>query len=126
MTRKEQIENAAKKYATHWVDTNITDFHGKYEQKLDFVLPEHNAFLAGAEWADANPKSPWISVENDLPCNHDSMIREVCKGVDYETNRVLVLLIDGAIEISYMYRWMPHAWRWNTCEVTHWMPLPEY
>ena len=27
-------------------------------------------FEAGAKWADNNPKSPWISVEDDLPCNH--------------------------------------------------------
>lgn len=26
-------------------------------------------FEAGARWADANPKSPWISVEDDLPNN---------------------------------------------------------
>ena len=60
-----------------------------------------------------------------LPCNHEKMICEVSKGIDYETNRVLVLLIDGTIEISYMYRWMPHAWRWNTYKVTHWMPIPK-
>ena len=104
MTREEQIAAASCAY-------------GMRGSSIDFA--------AGATWADANPKSPWISVEEDLPCNHDSMICEVCKGVEYETNRVLVLLIDGTIEISYMFRLTPHAWHWNTYKVTHWMPLPE-
>lgn len=55
MTRKEQIEKAAEKYATHLVDTKETDFHGNYNQERSFVLPEYNAFVAGVKWADANP-----------------------------------------------------------------------
>ena len=55
MTRKEQIEKAAEKYATHWVDTKETDFYGNYEQEWGFVLSEYNAFVAGVKWADANP-----------------------------------------------------------------------
>ena len=105
MTREEQIAVASCAY-------------GMRGSSIDFA--------AGATWADKHPKSPWISVDDDLPCNHDSMICEVCKGVEYETNRVLVLLIDGTIEISYMFRLTPHAWHWNTYKVTHWMPLPEY
>lgn len=116
MTRDEEVRNA--------IDTIIPIFPSNNGRTYEQALMA-SGFEAGVKWADANPKSPWISVEEDLPCNHDSMICEVCKGVDYETNRVLVLLIDGTIEISYMYRWMPHAWRWNTYKVTHWFPLPE-
>ena len=55
MTRKEQTEKAAEKYATHLVDTKETDFYGNYEQEWGFVLSEYNAFVAGVKWADANP-----------------------------------------------------------------------
>lgn len=60
MTREEEIRNAAEQYATHLVDTNVTDFYGNYEKKMDFVLDEYNAFLAGAKFADEHPKSPWM------------------------------------------------------------------
>ena len=32
------------------------------------------AFKKGAEWADNNPKNPWISVEDDLPFNHKELL----------------------------------------------------
>lgn len=118
MTREEQINEAVNTY-----------MNGLFEDGIEIPIEDfeniEEGFIAGATWADKHPKSPWISVDDDLPCNHDSMICEVCKGVEYETNRVLVLLIDGTIEISYMFRLTPHAWHWNTYKVTHWMPLPE-
>lgn len=53
MTREEQIAAASYVY-------------GMRGSSIDFA--------AGATWADANPKSPWISVEEDLPCNHEELI----------------------------------------------------
>ena len=53
MTREEQIEITSLAY-------------GCVGSSIDFE--------AGAKWADANPKSPWISVDDDLPCNHEDMI----------------------------------------------------
>ena len=44
----------------------------------------------GLEIADNNPKSPWISVKDDLPCNHP----ELADGYIY-TNQVLVKIHDG-------------------------------
>ena len=114
MTRDKQIVEASHNYSKTLNKKGVFDYK---DMKC--------AFEEGAMWADKYPKSPWISVDDDLPCNHDSMICEVCKGVEYETNRVLVLLIDGTIEISYMFRLTPHAWHWNTYKVTQWMPLPE-
>jgi hypothetical protein len=116
MTREEQIAAAFDDYS----DARKLCTFGDFEYD-DIQV----AFEEGAEWADNHPKSTWISVRGDLPCNDDSMICEVCKGIEYETNRVLVLLIDGTIEISYMFRLTPHAWHWNTYKVTHWFPLPE-
>lgn len=80
----------------------------------------------GLKVADANPKSPWISVKNKLPCDEKDMVIEFLKGVELRTKKVGVLLEDGFIDITYMYRFPPHGWHWNTCDViTHWFPIPE-
>lgn len=132
MAREEQIRNAAAEYATHLVETDITDFHGKYEKKMDFVLPEYNAFLAGVEWVDANPKSQWISVDNDLPCNHKELIEN-----EHYTKKVLVVLewgdnpIEKLISICDMCNVIgPYNvdWYWRDSAYYHvilWSPLPE-
>ena len=61
MTREEEIRNA--------IDTIFpippSGKGRKYEQALMAT-----GFEAGVKWADSNPKSPWISVDEDLPCNH--------------------------------------------------------
>ena len=80
----------------------------------------------GLSIADANPKSPWISVKDKLPCNEKDLIVEVFKGVELRTKKVGVLSIDGYIDRSYMYSLPPHGWHWNTNDtITHWFPLPE-
>ena len=117
MTREEQIRNA--------VDTTFpihpSEKGRNYEQSLMAT-----GFEAGAQWADANPKSPWISVKDKLPCNEKDLIVEVFKGVELRTKKVGVLSIDGYIDISYMYSLPPHGWHWNTNDtITHWFPLPE-
>ena len=80
-------------------------------------------FEAGAMWADANPKSPWISVEDDLPCNNPNNIHFGF------TNRVLAT--DGKnISIACMKKNKNNKWVWcneNSIELshvtTHWMPI---
>ena len=105
MTREEQIEITSLAY-------------GCVGSVIDFE--------AGAKWADANPKSPWISVENDLPCNHEDMVKVSIEGVELNTDRVLVTLDDGTTDISYMFKPIPHSWRWNeVLTITHWMPIPK-
>lgn len=132
MTRKEEIINAAEQYAAHLVDTDVTDFYGKYEQKMDFVLDEYNAFLAGAKFADEHPKSPWVNVENDLPCNHKDLLEN-----EHYTKYVLAVLEwndDSSkkhIEVCDMCNKIgsfnvDFYWRKNGYyTVTHWMKLPE-
>lgn len=83
-------------------------------------------FEAGARWADRNPKSPWISIKDDLPCNHGEMIKVSIDNIELNTDRVLVMLYDGTMDISFMFKPIPHSWRWNeTLEITHWMPIPK-
>ena len=73
----------------------------------------------GLDVADSNPKSPWISVEDDLPCNHEEMVH-----TNY-TDRVLVLSRYGYPEVAFMCI-IEDVWEWNTLmQVSYWMPIPE-
>ena len=102
MTRHEKLQKAADR----WADST--------------------SFICGAYWADDNPKSPWISVEDDLPCNHKELIDKEIN----MTKRVLVLCKDEKSNITPDMMGMffiENCWQW-TCEihfkVTHWMPIP--
>ena len=84
-------------------------------------------FEAGAKWADANPKNPWISVNDDLPCNHEEMIHVVVEIIELRTDRVLAMTDDGIIVIAYMYKFGSWTWHWSETErITHWMPIPKF
>ena len=51
----------------------------------------------GLETADAYPKSsPWISVEDDLPCYHGELTH-----LNY-TDRVLISARNGFVEVTFM------------------------
>ena len=105
MTREEQIAIASCAY-------------GSRGSSIDFTV--------GAKWADSHPKSPWISVKEELPCDEKDMVIEFLAGIELRTKRVLVLLEDGIIGITYMYCFPPHGWHWNINDViTHWVPIPE-
>ena len=111
MTREEQIRNA--------VDTTFpippSEKGRNYEQALMAT-----GFQAGAQWADDNPKSPWISVKDDLPCNHKELI-----SLDDKRDTLYVLaIIRGHIIFSRMYK-LEGKWFWENDEPTHWMPIPE-
>lgn len=79
----------------------------------------------GLDVADANPKSPWISVEDDLPCNHEEMV--VSSGIEEkDTLIVLVRFAVGFVDFAYMY-YSNNEWKWNTYfKVSHWMLVPEF
>ena len=71
-------------------------------------------FLEGAEFALNNQ---WISVDDDLPCNHDEL-----KPNSYATYKVIVLLNDGRIRETYMFydKWVQYGKK-----ITHWKPFIE-
>lgn len=105
MTREEQIAIASCAY-------------GSKGSSIDFE--------AGAKWADSNPKSPWISVKDDLPCNHEGMINVFVENVELRTDRVLAMPDDGIMVIAYMYKFGSWSWHWSETErITHWMPIPK-
>lgn len=100
MTREKEIEKEA------------------YRQE-ELVNMDAESFIEGAKYADANPKSPWISVDDDLPCNHQDLIHS-----NY-TDRVLVLLRNGYSEIAFMSK-IENIWVWETpIKVSYWMPIPK-
>lgn len=78
----------------------------------------------GLSIADANPKSPWISVEDDLPCNHEELISSNPVGYSQETTFVLVFDITGSIVKSMMVN-DSGKWEWVRWPALYWMPIPE-
>ena len=105
MTRKEEIANAADK---------------AFPTKA-FYIPtfEILGFTFGARWADEHPKSPWISVKEDLPCNHKELLNS-----DTLTKSVIIRNPDGSFNFSLMY--LDVEWKWMSEDnPTHWFPIPD-
>ena len=86
----------------------------------------------GLEIADEFPQSSWISVKDDLPCNHEELLEnENC------TKRVLVVLAwnenptkkhIGIADMCNMIGLYNVKFHWrcdNYYTVTHWRRLPE-
>ena len=97
MTREEQIENVA------------------YKQE-ELVNMDTESFIEGAKWADNNPKSLWISVNEKLP--------QIEK--DNLSIKVIVVSTKGKIDFS-RYDYDIEGWISPVLDIefTHWMPLPK-
>ena len=86
----------------------------------------YTCWRLGVIFADQNPKSPWISIKDKLPCDEKDMVIEFLAGKELRTKKVVVLLEDGFTDITFMYSFPPHGWHWNIDDViTHWFPIPE-
>lgn len=112
MTREKEIDVEATHYD-----------YGYYEGDR---ISAYMCFRDGAIWADENPKSPWISVEEDLPIKHTKSLYEVIELRYQATELVLIRTEENIYDVSFMYN-DGHGWQWE-CElgkVTHWMPIPE-
>ena len=73
-------------------------------------------FLEGAKFALENQ---WISINEDLPCNHKELIHS-----NY-TDRVLVSSRNGFSEVAFMCI-IEDVWERNTLlQVSYWMPIPQ-
>ena len=123
MTREEEIRNA--------IDTTFpippSEKGRTYEQALMAT-----GFENGIKWSDTHPKSQWISVEEDLPCNHEELI----KNENYTKNVLVVLSWNDNpskkhIEICDMCNVIGSFntnWYWRNAayyNVVCWKPLPE-
>lgn len=109
MTREEEIINAANELCN--------SFRSGKTYKLGFAI--------GVKWADEHPKSPWISVKDDLPCNHEELI--IDDGIlDKHTKPVICNKSYGVCCVGIMiYNVDRNAWHWVSEKPTHWFPIPE-
>lgn len=120
MTREEEIKYASKDYVNYLLDKQ--EYHNENYTEYDI----RQAFEKGAKWADNNTKSPWISVNDDLPCNNPN---DIHFGF---TNYVLAIDEDKNIFIAFMRKDKNNIWVWSSDDdydlsyriITHWMPLP--
>lgn len=129
MTREEAIIEAGIEYSIQNSPYCIggDNFYEKARE-----LNRNKSFEAGVIWADKNPKSPWISVDEDLPCYHEELIEN-----ENYTKKVLVVLAwnddpsKKHIEICDMCNRIGSFntnWYWQNTVYYHvvcWKPLPE-
>ena len=74
-------------------------------------------FLEGAEFALNNQ---WISVEDDLPCNHEELLNAKC-----QTKEVFILRRGGFPDVDYMLK-INGKWIWFDYKSPEfWMPIPK-
>lgn len=78
----------------------------------------------GLDAADAEPLLRWISVDEDLPCNHEGLISSNPVGYRQETTFVLVFDITGSIVKSMMVN-DSGKWEWVRWPALYWMPIPK-
>ena len=93
-------------------------FKTDLEEKWNNIGLKH-----GLEIADEHPKSPWISVKDDLPCNH----KELLLSTGYHTVTVFTYKKGGACGMDNMIvrngKWEWEAWKEN---YLYWMPIPKF
>ena len=104
MTREEQINKEA------------------YRQQ-ELVNIDAESFIEGAMWADKHPKSQWVSVEDDLPCNHEELI--YYHNNNARTINVLVCYKGNIYGIEYMFNSTKMEWNWSDSTPCYWMPIPK-
>ena len=124
MTREEEIQEAIKTLQVYVCGDN-----GIFECSECIDSDIQNAFYQGVKWADKHPKSPWISVNDDLPYNHEELMEPICQLDDrliYETKRVFVRCSGNSISTAHMVN-LHNRWRWypDDIDVKHWFPIPE-
>ena len=116
MTRDGEALEAAKRFENSLYNSDVASL-----TRSDMGF----AYMSGIKWADEHPKSPWISVEEDLPCNNP-------KNIHFGfTNKVFAIDYNKNIFIAYMTKYY-NKWVWCRDDnfnlsyiITHWMPIPE-
>ena len=122
MTRKEEIKCASKDYINYLLDKQ--EYHNENYTEYDI----QQAFEKGAQWTDDNPKSPWISVKDDLPYKHEELILN--KEHPFLTIKVLIntkVRVHTAFMIKDIIndKWIWYGYGKDEDQITHWMLIPE-
>ena len=95
----------------------------KIKQKEEWYGILSQEFIEGAKFA---LEKQWISVDEDLPSNHEELLSKEKEGY---TELVMAYTNIGVIFISM--RKYNDGWKWETSNyfpkiiITHWMPIPE-
>ena len=114
MTREEKIENKVIDHIKNCIE--LCNHYSINESDLE------NNFADDTEWVDTHPKSSWISVKDDLPCNH----KELLLSTGCHTVNVFTYKKGGACSIDNMIvkngKWEWEAWKEN---YLYWMPIPK-
>ena len=115
MTRDGKALEAAKRFENSLYNSDVESL-----TRSDMGF----AYMSGIKWGDENPKSPWISIKDDLPCNHSEMVcgRENIDGT--ETIDVFCSNSYGHIWDDYMV-YENGEWRWNDFQPDFWMLPPK-
>lgn len=79
-------------------------------------------FLEAADYALNNQ---WISVDDDLPCNHEELMSKDILFSHKETVRVLILQSDGDVETDFMVNYKGEWKWWSNRRHTHWFSIPK-
>lgn len=122
MTREEEIWNAINNLQIGDYNEDAPSDNDEYDGN-----DLQNAFYTGAKWADSNPKSPWISVEDDLPYRHFELLEPIpVESFKGETISVLVIDNKGYSWFDYMVLYK-NIWKWKYLESgpSYWMQIPE-
>ena len=118
MARKEEIMNAIDAI----IPISPPNNGRTYEQALIA-----SGFEEGVKWADKNPKSPWISVKDDLPCNHSDLVLTY-NDTPFSTKRVMVVTDIHTLFLCEMKKDDDRGWIWNYStkdKIIYWFPIPE-
>ena len=75
------------------------------------------------EGTNFNPKLPWISVKDDLPCNHEELI--IDKPLNKQTKAVVCNKSCGIRVDQMVYNMSFNEWYWTGETPTHWFLAPK-
>ena len=76
----------------------------------------------GLDVADSDPISPWISIEDDLPCNHEELVID---NPLYKRTKSVVCNKPCGIRVDQMvYDMELNGWYWTGETPTHWFSVP--
>lgn len=81
------------------------------------------AFASGAEWADAHPKNPWISVKDRLP-NDNELVLCRMKSNGAIVNGYIFISPDGYPCVSTLPDFEFEDYGGYVCDM--WMPIPPF
>lgn len=123
--REQRKREAAEQYKLAALDN--ADLHVNYEENnfdagASFAIHEfaEKAFVAGAEWADANPKNQWINANEDSPEDGELVLAMVDNG-RITAARAYSHKTCEKIYVQWDAEYIPLFGEHYT---THWMPIP--